>query len=302
MPAPVPRPLGSGGSDFATARVAAMTACSRNYALVAAAIGRWREDPELSIQAIALALKAGTHVLDRAFRACAGLSPKQFQQVIAVEKSRLLLRRAPILAAALDAGMSGPGRMHDRWIRVEALTPGEARAQGEGAEVRWGRAPSPLGEVCIAWTARGIHRVGFGRMERAELLMHCPSATLIHDDQGARDLAARAFAACPPSPLRVRLIGTPFQIAVWRALLTIPAGSTATYAAIASAIGRPRAHRAVGSACGDNPVALLIPCHRAIQASGALGGFRWDPMRKACLLAAEAAASDASAAGSAQAV
>jgi AraC family transcriptional regulator of adaptative response/methylated-DNA-[protein]-cysteine methyltransferase len=270
-----------------------MTERRASYALVAAAIGRWREDPELAIQAIALQLKAGTHALDRAFRACAGLSPKQFQQVIAVERSRLSLRRGPILAAALESGMSGPGRMHDRWIRVEALTPGQARAQGAGAEVRWGRAPSALGEVSIAWTARGIHRCGFGGMERAELLMHCPSATLIRDDQGARALAAQAFAACPPAPLRVRLIGTPFQIAVWRALLTIPAGSTATYAAIARAIGRPRAHRAVGSACGDNPVALLIPCHRAIQASGALGGFRWDPARKACLLAAEAAAAGA---------
>lgn len=258
--------------------------------LVARALRTWSEEPALPVERLRSSLQVSRPQLDRAFWRAAGLAPKQLQQVLAVERARPLVERLPALEAALTAGMSGPGRLHDRCVRVEALTPGELRAQGRDLVLRWGVADTLLGPASVCWSGRGIHRLVFSRTAAGQLTRHCPQARLVRDDAAARALLGEVFAPAALRPLRIQALGTPFQIAVWRALLTIPPGATTTYQALAQAIGRPRAARAVGAACGENPVAWLIPCHRVLAASGALGGYRWGLPRKASLLWHEATA------------
>lgn len=246
------------------------------------------EAAESSIAGLASRLGVGQAALVRAFRACAGLGPKQFQQVIGVSRAGLSLARMSVLAAALDAGMSGPGRLHDRCVRIEAMTPGALRHQGEGVVFRHGSGTTPLGPAGVVWTDVGIHRLVFGSYREAELRAAWPRAALVADPLGAQAVLAKVFSVhAPAGSFRIQMIGTPFQIAVWRALLAIPEGETRTYQAIAAAIGRPQASRAVGTAIGANPIAVLIPCHRVIRTCGALGGYRWGLARKACLLARE---------------
>lgn len=258
------------------------------YALVERGIAAIAAGEAADVAGLARRLGCGPHVLDRAFRRCAGIPPRRFLQVIAGERALLHLRDAPVLEAALDSGHSGPGRLHDRLVRLHALSPGEVRRRGAGIEIRHGDAATPLGAATVAWTARGIHRLAFAEDVAGAVAADWPLARLVRDDAGAAALLARVFAPAAGARFAISALGTPFQVAVWRALLRIPAGATTTYAALARAIARPGAARAVGQAVGANPVALLIPCHRVIQASGAIGGYRWNPARKCCLLAGEA--------------
>lgn len=221
----------------------------------------------------------------RVFQRHAGLSPKRFLQHLTVEAAkRSLAESRTVLDATFDAGLSGPGRLHDHFVTLEALSPGEFARRGEGLTVRHGEAPSPLGPCQVAWTDRGICGLSFdedpldGRgFERARRE---------RDDDGAGGWVDRVFSG-DRAPLSVLVRGTNFQVQVWRALLRVPRGSLLSYSDLAERLGRPRSTRAVAGAVARNAVGVLVPCHRVLRASGALGGYRWGTDRKRALLAME---------------
>jgi len=231
--------------------------------------------------------------LNRAFLRWAGLSPKRWAAFADVARAKGLLAAArSVLDVALDLGLSGPSRLHDRFVRIEAMSPGEWAAGGAGLRVAWGVGATPLGRALVAWTPRGICRLAFLAAEepRALLAAEWPAATLVEDAVGAAERLARAFPHAGVqvgAPLSVLVHGSDFQLAVWRALVELPPGSVTSYAALAMSLGRPRAARAVGQAVGANAVACLIPCHRVIAATGLIGGYRWGAERKIALLAGE---------------
>lgn len=232
----------------------------------------------------------------RLFTRWAGISPKRFLQHRTAEIVKQLLReRRPLLDVTYEAGLSGPGRLHDLLVNAEAVTPGEFQRAGEGLVIRYGFHPTPFGECLIAVTSRGICHLAFTQpITRAEALARLRhdwgGAELVADQQGTRGAAAKAFPppGSAPSPgLALHVKGTNFQLKVWKALLEIPTGSVTTYGDLAKAIGDPNASRAVGTAVGSNPVSYLIPCHRVIRATGELGGYAWGPDRKRTMLALE---------------
>jgi AraC family transcriptional regulator, regulatory protein of adaptative response / methylated-DNA-[protein]-cysteine methyltransferase len=254
---------------------------------------RFREQPSLG--QVAKAAGVATHHFARMFRRWAGISPKQFMQRLTLEAARGSLRRdQSVLQAALDAGLSGPGRLHDLFVTLEAATPGEYKSRGRGLTIRHGSAATPFGPAVIAQTARGIGFVGFeapggevpGWDEYCELWR---DADFVRDESAAREVAARTWGegARGTEPLRLWVHGSNFQIQVWQALLRDARDLTVNYSDIAGRIGRPAASRAVGGAVGANPVAWLIPCHHVLRASGALGGYRWGVERKRTMLAWE---------------
>lgn len=234
----------------------------------------------------------------RMFSAWAGVTPKDFLQCLTVAHARSLLREgASVFDAALDAGLSGPGRLHDLCVTLEAATPGEMKSGGAGQVVAYGYAGSPFGDCLIASNARGVCHIAFVDFDRATSLqtlrMEWPHAQLQRDDAQASAIAQRVFAPTrernAAEPLRAYVRATPFQVRVWRALLRIAPGSLVTYGDLASALGDPRAARAVGTAVSRNPLAYLIPCHRVIRETGIVGGYRWGTTRKRAILAWESA-------------
>lgn len=261
-------------------------------------VAHYREQPSLE----ALARRAGydpTH-FQKTFRQKAGISPKRFCQFMTYRHARDLLASGhDALAAALDSGLSGAGRLHDLFVACEAATPGEVRKRGRGLEIRYGFHPTPLGELLIGRTSRGVCWLGFrvdglrdAPMERMH--GHWPEAVFVEDVTATAPDAAQIVAiwlgvADARRKLRLDLHGTNFQIQVWRALLKIPNGDTVTYDDVACTIGRPKSQRAVGNAVGANPVSLLIPCHRVIRKSGVLNNYGWGDARKKALLGMEAA-------------
>jgi len=232
----------------------------------------------------------------RMFTRWAGISPKRFLQYRTAEVVKRLLREPrPVLATSYAAGLSGPGRLHDLIINAEAVTPGEYQRGGMGVTVRYGFHPTPFGECLIAVTPRDVSHLAFvapvPRHEAVRRLEHdWPEATLIADQDGTRTSAAQAFPvpdATSARSLALHVKGTNFQLKVWRALLEVPPGTVTTYGALATALGDPKASRAVGGAVGSNPVSYLIPCHRVIRASGELGGYAWGVERKRAMLGRE---------------
>jgi len=231
----------------------------------------------------------------RIFRAYAGVTPKQFLAHVTVQNAKDLLdANASVLDASLDVGLSSPARLHDHFVSIDAVTPGEYKTGGLDLTISYGFAPTPFGTAFVAQTARGVCAFAFvddnGDAEFAALATDWPNAKLVRDDDAARDIAHRTFARSEnEQPLRVLVKGTNWQVRVWRALLDIPDGALTSYGSIARALGNPDASRAVGSAIGKNAVGVLIPCHRVITSNGSLGGYRWGPQRKRALLAWEAA-------------
>lgn len=251
-----------------------------------------RRQPELAEVAAAVGLSE--YHFQRLFRRWAGVSPKRFLQFLTAGHARALLRdSATVLEASYQAGLSGPGRLHDLLVSVDAATPGEVRRSGAGLEIRFGYHPTPFGECLLAATERGVCAlsfVGHGGREGAlaEVAGHWSAAALREDPDATAPLAARAFDG---GATALHLGGTNFQLKVWEALLRIEPGTAATYQAVAAAVGSPGAVRAVGSATASNPVAYLIPCHRVIRKSGAFGEYRWGAERKRAMLGWEAARS-----------
>jgi AraC family transcriptional regulator of adaptative response/methylated-DNA-[protein]-cysteine methyltransferase len=268
---------------------------ARDYERMAKALDwlarRWRERPSLEEAAAAAGLSP--FHFQRVFTRWAGVSPKTFVASIAhAEAMKSLAEGASVLDAAYDAGLSGPSRLHDLFIAQEAVTPGEARRRGEGLTMSWGFAPTPFGKGLFVMTGRGLCGLAFadpGEEQAAFEDMHArwPAATWVRDDDAARAMAPRAFLGEGEKPQLV-LIGAPFHVQVWKALLRIPAGATATYADVARWAGKPGAFRATGAAVGANPISCLIPCHRAISSDGRLTGYHWGLARKAAMLGTEA--------------
>lgn len=252
------------------------------------------EQPDLA--AAARHVNLSGHHFQRVFTRWAGVSPKRFVQFLTVEhaKSRLAMAHG-VLDAAATVGLSGPGRLHDLFVTLEAMTPGEYKAGGAGLTVQYGVHETPFGNALIAMTARGICGLQFLDDEGAgveRLQSDWPAAELRRDPAATAPVAGRLFdplASRSGSALALLVKGTNFQVRVWRALLELPLGSLATYGDIAGRVGVPSAARAVGAAVGANPIAWLIPCHRVIRESGALGGYRWGVDRKAAMLGWEAA-------------
>ncbi len=237
----------------------------------------------------------------RLFARYAGTTPKRFLQfaTAAAAQERLAASR-PVLAAALDVGLSGPGRLHDLTVSVCALTPGEIGSRGVGLRLRHGCAATPFGDAHVLLSARGVVALRFddgGVDPFAPERARWPDATYARDDAAAGALLARVFdVPGGGDPLQLHVRGTNLQLRVWEALLRVPEGAVISYGALARRIGRPRAARAVAGAVAANPVAWLIPCHRVLRETGALGGYRWGVLRKRTMLAREwSAAADAAA-------
>lgn len=232
--------------------------------------------------------------LQRVFKRWAGVSPKRFLQLVTAAHAKRLLREgASVLETALATGLSAPSRLHDLFVSLEAMTPGEYKRLGAGLTIRYGFHPSPFGETLLAVTERGVCGLAFvtppTRAKRLrELGERWPLSQLVEDADATRDYAARIFAAAP-GPVRVIARGTNFEARVWQALLEVQPGTATTYGALAEAISAPQAARAVGQAVGRNPVGYLIPCHRVLRSTGAFGGYRWGTERKRAMLAFESA-------------
>jgi AraC family transcriptional regulator of adaptative response/methylated-DNA-[protein]-cysteine methyltransferase len=230
----------------------------------------------------------------RLFSTWAGVTPKDFLQCLTLEHVKTLLRDgASVLDTALNVGLSGPGRLHDLCVTLEAASPGELKSGGAGTKIEYGFADTPFGEALIAQTPRGICHLSFlngqGRNGARDVLTRqWPEAKLQRNDQHAEEISPKIFARPPqdqPRPrLRAFVRATPFQLKVWRALLRVPAGSLTTYGRLSAAVRQPTAARAVGSAVGANPIAFIIPCHRVIRETGVLGNYRWDPIRKQAII------------------
>jgi len=222
---------------------------------------------------------------------------KRYQQYLTLGHAKALLDANFTTLGTADAvGLSGSGRLHDLFVRWEAMSPGEFAHKGAGLEIRYGYALSPFGEVLIMATDRGICGMGFtselGHEDTyTDLAGRWPKATFTRDDPHAADLAQAVFSGAGQAQLH--LIGAPFQVKVWEALLSIPSGKVSTYSEIAGHIGNPKAVRAVGTAVGRNPISWLVPCHRALRKSGGLGGYHWGLPVKRAMLAYEGARADA---------
>lgn len=232
----------------------------------------------------------------RLFTRWAGISPKRFLQVHTLSSARrLLAERRSVLDTSFAVGLSGGGRLHELFVTLTAMTPGEFKLGGEGLTVHHGVHASPFGDCLIAACERGLCGLHFltGETEEealASLRAQWPRAAFVESIAETASWAERIFPETPPrerTPLSVLVKGTPFQVQVWQALLRIAPGEVATYEDIARAIGNPKAVRAVGSAVGENPVALLIPCHRVLRKTGVFGDYRWGPARKQVMLAWE---------------
>ncbi|MFP1630450.1 methylated-DNA--[protein]-cysteine S-methyltransferase [Zhengella sp. ZM62] len=255
----------------------------------------YRDQPSLD----ALAARVGETPtgLQKLFTRWAGLSPKAFLQAVTLDHARRLLDEgAPILDAALELGLSGPGRLHDLFVTHEAITPGDYKARGAGLTIRHGFHSSPFGQALIMATERGLCGLAFADPggEAAcfeDMARRWPNARFVEDASAIAPYAARVFDPArwrEEEPLRVVMIGTDFQVRVWEALMRIPMNRAACYSDIANAIGKPKASRAVGAAVGANPVSFVIPCHRALGKSGQLTGYHWGLTRKRAMLGWEA--------------
>ena len=256
----------------------------------------FRRQPTLS--EVARKVGLSEYHFHRLFTRWAGISPKRFLQFLTAEYARGLLRESPnVLEAAYEAGLSGPGRLHDLIVNVYAVTPGELKEEGAGLTIRYGVHPSPFGDCLLAITDQGICALAFLSGRRAgealeELRARWGNANLVLDPRATKAVSDRIFAPSrwgDAPPLNVIVRGTNFQVKVWEALVRIPPGRVASYEEIAARIGAPKAVRAVGSALARNPVAFLIPCHRVIRKTGAFGNYGGGPARKKAILAWEAA-------------
>ena len=275
---------------------------SYHYALIARALRVLEaESPALTLEALAARMGVSAAHFQRVFSAWVGVSPKRYQQYLVLDHARdLLARKFTLLDTALETGLSGPSRLHDLFMTWESMTPGDVARGGAGLAIDWGWFDSPFGAAIVMGSEKGICGLGFAAeigeaAAFADLQNRWPLAQFRENPVQLAPWVQTAFGlqlgANAPAPLL--LIGAPFQIKVWQALLAIPSGHVTTYSEIARHIGHPKAVRAVGTAVGRNPISLLIPCHRALRKSGALGGYHWGLPVKRAMLAYEAARADA---------
>ena len=268
---------------------------SRDFTRIARAIrfidANFRAQPRLAEIAAAAGLSA--FHFNRLFHRWAGLTPKQYLAFVTGREARgALAGQSSVLDAAYAVGLSGPGRLHDLIVTLDAVTPGELKARGRGISIHYGFSDTPFGRALIAATARGLCHLAFVEpgeelQELGALQDRWHEAEVNRDDGQARNVALRIWSPVDRilAPLRLAVAGTNFQLKVWRALLDLGARGSTTYSAVANAIGQPAGTRAVGSAVGANPVGWLIPCHNVLRKDGALGGYHWGEDRKRAMLA-----------------
>jgi len=252
----------------------------------------------LSLEELAGALGLSPSHFQRTFSRWVGVSPKRYLQYLQLDHAKALLKDHSVLDTTLALGLSSPSRLHDLFLRWEAMAPGAVAKGGAGLTIAWGTFESPFGPVVAAGTDQGLCGLAFTaelgeRGARFDLKRRWPEATWEERPEALRSWVDNAFARRGAVPLAVA--GGPFDLKVWQALIAIPEGSVATYSHIAEAIGNPKAVRAVGSAVGRNPLAWLIPCHRVLRRDGALGGYHWGLPVKRGLLAWESARRDSAA-------
>jgi AraC family transcriptional regulator, regulatory protein of adaptative response / methylated-DNA-[protein]-cysteine methyltransferase len=242
-----------------------------------------------SLEEIAAHVHLSPYHFQRLFCRWAGTTPKRFLQVLTLERGKGLLDNSrSLLDVSHELGLSGSSRLYDHFVQLEAVTPGEYKSRGKQLRIEYGVHPTPLGPMFVAVTPRGVCRAAFMDFNSMEELLDdlyndWPLSSIresLASTRHAIDAFFSSETAFGQGPLSLHVTGTNFQIAVWRALLKIPPGAVASYAEVARSLGAPKSARAVGNAIGANPVALLIPCHRVIQQSGALGGYRWGPTKK----------------------
>lgn len=242
-----------------------------------------------SLEEVAAHVHLSPYHFQRLFCRWAGTTPKRFLQALTLERGKKLLDDSrSLLEASHELGLSGSSRLHDHFVQLEAVTPGEYKSRGQQVHIEYGVHPTPLGPMFVAITRRGVSRIEFMDFKSLEELLedlhNAWPLSSISENALATGYVINSFfdanTASRSGPLSLHVTGTNFQIAVWRALLEIPPGAVASYAQVAKALGAPKSARAVGNAIGANPVALLIPCHRVIQQSGALGGYRWGATKK----------------------
>ena len=260
----------------------------------------YRDQPAL--EEVAANIGLSEYHFQRLFTRWAGVSPKRFLQFLTKEGAKGVLNHSDnLLDATYQVGLSSLGRLHDLFVTTEALTPGEYKSRGAGVTIRYGIHPTPFGKCLIATTERGICHLSFVQTSEGDaidsLVSDWKQAKMIEDHRSTVSLIEPIFNLRynqRGKPLSIHLRGTNFQLKVWEALLQIPVGEVTTYGAIASRIGNPNAMRAVGTAVGHNPIAVLIPCHRVIRKVGDFGNYRYGALRKKALLAREFASMEGS--------
>lgn len=268
-----------------------------HYQTVARAItyirAHYKEQPSLAT--IAQAVNLSPHHLQRTFTEWAGISPKKFSQYLSLDHAKrvMVYSDASVETAALSSGLSGSGRLHDLFVNIEAMTPGQFKRGAQSLVIRYRFVATQFGDVLAAATPIGICHLQFFHSKPlaiAELKAAFPKAELTAENASSPHPALEAVQQFfqgnwnLQGKIHLHISGTPFQLKVWQSLLSIPSGSLTSYGKLAKDIKRPSAARAIGSAVGKNPVAILIPCHRVIQASGGLGGYRWGEDRKAAII------------------
>lgn len=249
-----------------------------------------RASSQPSLEEVAAHVHLSPYHFQRLFCRWAGTTPKRFLQALTLERGKGLLDDSrSLLEVSHELGLSGSSRLHDHFVQLEAVTPGEYKNRGKQVHIEYGVHPTPLGPMFVAVTQRGVTRAEFMGIKTLQELLEdlhntWPLSSITQSTQATGHVIDAFFAAGDKAPgngpLSLHVTGTNFQIAVWRALLKIPSGAVASYSQIANAVGAPKSARAVGNAIGANPIALLIPCHRVIQLSGALGGYRWGLPKK----------------------
>jgi AraC family transcriptional regulator of adaptative response/methylated-DNA-[protein]-cysteine methyltransferase len=270
-----------------------------HYQLIAQAL-HWlcqNQQEQPSLDELADHVGLSPHYLQRLFQEWTGVSPKQFLKYLTKDKAMERLRQGQtVLDSAISSGLSGPGRLHDLLITTQAMTPGEAKRKGLGVDIDYGYGITPFGEALLAWTNRGVCFLGFCQEQGKEhtwnhFNQQWPDANLTESSAQAVSRLSEIFDEKENKQLKVWLRGSPFQLKIWEALLSLPTGTHCTYGQLASFSGNDGASRATGSAIGRNPVSWLIPCHRVINSLGTLGGYRWGTSIKQAMIGYEAAVS-----------
>lgn len=268
-----------------------------NYIRIAEAIEYIQENfkDQPNLDEVAAKVHLSPFHFQRLFTDWAGVSPKKFLQYISVEHAKQLLKEkeATLFDATHETGLSSTGRLHDLFIKIEGMTPGEFKNGGENLSINYSYAESPFGNIIVASTPKGICYMAFAENEEtatADLKAHFPNADFKQKLDLIQQNALYIFTHDwdKLNQIKLHLKGTDFQLKVWETLLKIPMGNLSTYGQIAEEIQNPKASRAVGTAIGSNPVAFLIPCHRVIQSSGHFGGYMWGTTRKTAIIGWEA--------------
>ncbi len=272
-----------------------------NYQRIAQAIqylkSSFRQQP--SLEEVAAHVCVSPFHLQRMFTEWAGVSPKQFTQYLSIGHAKALLNSGSttLADAAFETGLSGTGRLHDLFVKIEGMSPGDWKRGGAELSIQYSFANTPFGRMLVASTGKGICHMAFADADEqavTRLGHRFPAAAYTHTPDAMHEAATALFRRdwSRLSEVRLHLKATPFQLKVWEALLRVPSGALTTYAQLAGTVGSPAACRAVGTAVGDNPVAFLIPCHRVIKSTGEMGQYHWGGPRKAAMIGWESAATE----------